>query len=308
MERYYDNPGIAGTLGGAKGQVVIAEEVRKASAPKASRAGLAAGLGAGIAAGVASQFGPTLIANIWDRNKLGQCQKELGLNESEMKVLSNGSTFSLMEPKASTASIGRIKASCSDLWLQNPADSLVTIKRENGGEIPSGTCQMMKNELVRIMSLYPKESDVQVADCNKLKAPNFEVSGDGPNKTFLYTSSPSHLLKVPFDGQSAWPDYTLAVVEVNRLVDRRLTEEFRQRHQRPLASDVSKDNLPRWDLQEMLPCMTTDTKATEECRIQKAAVAARYYYSEYRQSCMRKRNMPAGSSSTSGKGRTDSTR
>ncbi len=74
LERYYDY-GVAGTLGGPKGQLVISEEVIKTSTPKATKMGW----GAGIAAGLAAQFGPTLVANVWDRNQLGKCQKELGL-------------------------------------------------------------------------------------------------------------------------------------------------------------------------------------------------------------------------------------
>lgn len=206
-----------------------------------------------------------------------------------MTFLSNGATFSLREPKASTASIGRVQSTCSDLWLQNPAESLVTIKGQNKGKIPPGTCQMMKNEFARIMSIYPSESNVQTSNCNKLQAPNFELSGEGPKKNFTYFLTPSRSLTVPFDGQNAWPDYTLAKITENGIENRRLTEEFRQKHQRHYSSDTSKDNLPRWDLNEMLPCMTTNMNSTEECNIQKAAVAARYYYSEYRQYCMKRK-------------------
>ncbi len=64
------------------------------------------------------------------------------------------------------------------------------------------------------------------------------------------------------------------------------------RHKRYIPADTSPDNPnPRWDLKEMIPCL--DSKSTsDECKMQRAAMAARIYYSNFKVNCVQNNDDP----------------
>jgi hypothetical protein len=241
-------------------------------------------IGAGAnAAGAVALFAFQMGSNAIVKNKLMNCQQELGLSELDLKLLS-GNYFLFSAPKARSTE-GLVGLTCQNMQLGEPEKVISESRLANGGQIPNGICTLIKNEIKLLDNGIHDFVSLRNVSCDGFKSANMEMKGEGFAKTFYYTSGEGQKIEIPFDSQLGWPDYTQAKIYSGESVDQMKTEDFRSRHQRHLPADLSRDNPnPRWDMKELMGCLDPKNR-TEECRMQRSAVAARMYYAYFKENC-----------------------
>ncbi|MCB9024780.1 MAG: hypothetical protein H6625_00550 [Bdellovibrionaceae bacterium] len=237
--------------------------------------------------------------NILDKRNLELCKNELGLSDKDLTVLNGNSyVFSEAEAKSST---GLLSFTCSKLRIQNTDETISQVKHLNNDQISPGICKILKNEMKELDSVFESITSVRNTSCDGFKAANFEMRGDGFQKTFVYHFSENTKVEAPFDGKNGWPDFSSAKIFNNGNVNYIKTQEFIDKHQRYIPVNLSKDNPnPRWDLKEMTACLDS-TNTTMECKMQRAAIASRLYYTNFRENCYPESTPSKGPSELPGK-------
>ncbi len=249
--------------------------------------GLAGAAAAGVFVPLAYAVGNYLV-----KSGLENCQSALGLSKDDLTVL-NGESFLFADSRASADASIMNRNKCSEIRLKDPEKVLAESKLLNRGRIPAGVCNIMKNEMASLDSAFKNLKLTESTGCNGIRGDNFQLNGDGFQKTFVFLVSTGRQVEAPFDGQAGWPDYSQARVTRNGVEDRAATEDFRARHVRSMPADLSRDNPnPRWDLKELGPCLGK-TANTEECRLQRSALISRLYYSNFKENCVPSRSNPA---------------
>ncbi|MCB0413518.1 MAG: hypothetical protein KDD50_04250 [Bdellovibrionales bacterium] len=242
----------------------------------------------GALAAVAMALGDAVswAGNSLHKGYVESCKDDLGLNGKDLKILNQkGLSYVLSPPRASTNSVLDPSKKCSKVHLNDAAQVIAESKFTHGGKISAGICNIMQNEVKQFDDVFKELLSLRNVSCEGFKAANLEVKGDGFKKTMIYQLANGAEARIPFDGQEGWPDYTQAEVFSKGVPSSSMTNSFRDRHQRYTPADLGRDNPnPRWDLKELTGCL--DVKETSEnCKLQRAALATRVYYSQFKANC-----------------------
>ncbi len=238
-------------------------------------------------------LGLIIAKNIKDKNQIDKCQDELKLSAKEISIFKGEYKFFNNAKVSKTNSI-----ECSDLKFVNPEKSINELL-EKFGDIPTGSCNILKNESDKIDELFAKdEINIDNASCDKFEADNVKLTGAGLNQIFEYTENNS-TVRTKFDPVKNWPIFSEAEVFKGSQLkpDAYLTEDLKRSFPTPTAVENEDRNFDVQDIRTYSSKCTKDSaKKTSVCGLFKAAMLARVKSTMFQKTCI-DGNLKAGTTS-----------
>ena len=251
----------------------IKTNTARTGAARATGAGI---LGAGSLALISADY-------VIDKNTLTKCKDTLNLGEDEIKFYDGKShLFSPSKVKSK-----RSTQSCDRFQIEDPVGTLAALKNDLG-YIPSGTCNIIKNESDRLDKMIPKDSSIESAECGNLSGSNFVVTGTGTDSVFEAKIG-NKLYRAKYDVTRNWPDFAdLKILSQNGTTDIGMTDDFKTRF--PKSMSFNEDPNPNFDLKDISTFDETciPNNSANHCQLFQAAILARVQSSVTQKTCVAK--------------------